>query len=136
MDGNNAQQYASAFDVLVRTVERIVASPYGLAIVLFLLVLSLAVIVLVLNRRRYKDLSARLTACEQRHGECATRERRNMLAIATLHGVVCTLHQALPPDHPMRRSTDHVRIPTLAELLSGDPTTASAYNPEAAAVMQ
>jgi hypothetical protein len=136
MDGENAVQYADAFDKTVSVVERILQSPLSLPIFLFLLVIVLAVIVIVLQRRQYADLNTRLLACEARHGtrdaeldDCEARDRRNMIAIATLHGIVCTLQESLPEDHPRRRKNDAIKIPTLQELLSGDPGVAARYNP-------
>jgi hypothetical protein len=138
MDGTNAVQYATAFEKTVAVVERILQSPLSLPIFLFLLVILLAIVVIVLQRRQYGDLIERLEACEARHGtsksdlaDCEARDRRNMIAIATLHGIVCTLQESLPADHPRRRKTDNLRIPSLQELLSGDPNVAARYNPAA-----
>lgn len=143
MDGNNAVQYATAFEKTVAVIEKILQSPLSLPIFLFLLVIAACVVIIVLMRKQaamnksaYADLNTRLQACEQRHGtrdveleDCERRDRRNMIAIATLHGIVCALQEALPADHPRRRKTDSMRIPSLDELMSGDPNMAARFNP-------
>lgn len=141
MEGNSAVQYADAFDKTVAVVERILQSPLSLPIFLFLLVIVLASVVILLQRRQYADLNTRLNACEQKHGtrdddldECEQRDRRNMIAIATLHGIVCTLQASLPEDHPRRRKSDNLAIPSLKELLSGDPELVTRFNPAAAGI--
>lgn len=143
MDGNNAVQYATAFEKTVGVVEKILQSPLSLPIFLFLLVIVACVVIImlmrkqaVMNKAAYADLNTRLQACEARHStrdadleECEKRDRRNMIAIATLHGIVCTLQESLPADHPRRRKSDSMRIPSLDELMSGDPNMAARFNP-------
>jgi hypothetical protein len=145
MDGTNAVQYADALDKTVTVVERILQSPLSLPIFLFLLVIVACIVIIVLmrnqakmNKAAYTDLNTRLQACEARHStrdadldDCEKRDRRNMIAIATLHGIVCTLQESLPADHPRRRKTDGFQIPSLEELMSGDPKMAARFNPAA-----
>lgn len=136
VDGSSAQGYATAFDVIVGTAERIAMSEHRLTVLLLVIVIGLTVWVWHLWRHKLRDLAQRLSQCETRHDACGARERRNILAIATLHGVICSMQSALPPDHPMRRAGDNVRVPTLAELLSGDEAIAHAANPAAEAVLR
>lgn len=130
MTGTEAQGYAGALDVIVGVLERIFKSEHALMIILALAVIALAIWVWHLSKHKINDLLTRLTSCETRHDACEGRERKNMIAIATLHGVVCQMQEALPQGHPLRRANDQIKIPSLTELLSGDPAVAAAHNRE------
>lgn len=137
MTGDDAQGYATGFGTLVDSLFKIANTPGGLLVFLLLGIIVLGVMLWRIRGRlekavdnKFADLSTRLTACEERHSgsikresDCRERERKNLLAIATLHGLIRGIEANIPGS---------VHIPSLDELFSGRWSTAQSYNPEVA----
>lgn len=137
MQASEAGSFVQAFGDLVDTLFKIANTPGGLLVLLLLGIIVMGVMLWRIRGRleqavdsKFADLNGRLTACESRHAEsvareheCKERERKNLLAIATLHGVIHSIEATIPGS---------VHIPSLDELFSGQWSTAQSYNPEVA----